>query len=416
MQKNTLRFDLSDRLIHFFRQIDFDSNNAPFIPEHIGFNNIYELGGSDGSILPALFMLRCAIRQGKLWATWSYRNNIRTIYGNAPAVCFTEMPLAAFLESGEFRERRGEAMSQFALIFNKNDLFKLGANPVIYGLDNRKESIPSGKNGAERIMPPDLLPIREQYRYVTYNPCGERPIDWSHEREWRWAYRDNYMNENDITEYHEMSGLNLNDPTLGGIGVVVQTEEQAKKILHDILSLVDRNIILQSHYDFILCACKLPNSSILREPREVSNIINNSLISLEPYFSISVSDAEFLENRFSEIVTSIENSYSEIEYGEFGGAWLWLLDNTHTLTRALHCCERIIISNEGRYLVRLPEFSDSRSLSQREEMIENLSKIIAQEFKIECCYFSVLNSDNVDDVPFYCGSHSDNGMFYNTNW
>ena len=48
-------------------------------------------------------MLICAIRNGRLWATWSYRNNAGTIYGSSPAVCFTEMPIAAFLESGELR-------------------------------------------------------------------------------------------------------------------------------------------------------------------------------------------------------------------------------------------------------------------------------------------------------------------------
>jgi len=51
MNDNLNRFDLSDRLIHFFRKINVMSSDAPAIPEHLGFNNINE-----GDTLPALFM------------------------------------------------------------------------------------------------------------------------------------------------------------------------------------------------------------------------------------------------------------------------------------------------------------------------------------------------------------------------
>ena len=130
-------------------------------------------------------MLRCAIRQGRLWATWAYRNDVRTIYGDRPAVCFTEMPLAAFLESGKKREQLGQAMSPIGLIFSKRDMYKLGAKPVIYGLDDRAAWLPSGNGGQPRIMDEGILPLREQYRYVPFHLDEERNIDWSHEREWR---------------------------------------------------------------------------------------------------------------------------------------------------------------------------------------------------------------------------------------
>ena len=129
--------------------------------------------------------MRCAIRQGRLWATWAYRNDVRTIYGDRPAVCFTEMPLAAFLESGKKREQLGQAMSPIGLIFSKRDMYKLGANPVIYGLDDRAAWLPSGNGGQPRIMDEGILPLREQYRYVPFHLDEERNIDWSHEREWR---------------------------------------------------------------------------------------------------------------------------------------------------------------------------------------------------------------------------------------
>lgn len=120
MSINSIRFDLSDWLIHFFRDIDLEGNNSIVYVEHMGWGNIAE-----DVNWSALFMLRCAIRSGRLWATWSFRNNVRTIYGPDPAVCFTEMPIAAFLETGEKRHRRGEAMSPFALIFPKNMFLRL---------------------------------------------------------------------------------------------------------------------------------------------------------------------------------------------------------------------------------------------------------------------------------------------------
>lgn len=153
MVKNTVRFDLSDFLIHFFRRVELDGGSAPNVPEHMGFGNVTE-----DTSWSALFMLRCAIRMNRLWATWSYRNGVRTIYGPSPAVCFTEMPLAAFLEVGEVRAARGEAMSQFALVFPKRGMFLMGANPVIYGLDARDAAIPSGKDGIARIMDSEVLP------------------------------------------------------------------------------------------------------------------------------------------------------------------------------------------------------------------------------------------------------------------
>ena len=88
---NNKRFDLSDWLIHFFRHVDLDGASSVPMPEHMGFENLYE-----SSKLSPFFLLRCALRQGKLWATWSLRNGNRTIYGNDPAACFTEMPIAAF--------------------------------------------------------------------------------------------------------------------------------------------------------------------------------------------------------------------------------------------------------------------------------------------------------------------------------
>ena len=65
--KNNIRFDLSDYLIHFYRDVDLLSSDAIDFPEHMGFDNICHETNLD-----ALFLLRCSIRKGKIWASWSF--------------------------------------------------------------------------------------------------------------------------------------------------------------------------------------------------------------------------------------------------------------------------------------------------------------------------------------------------------
>lgn len=418
MTNNTIRFDLSDWLIHFFREIDFESSSSIIYTEHMGWGNVYE-----DTKYSAIYMLRCAIRNGRLWATWSYRNNARTIYGSSPAVCFTEMPIAAFLESGELRAERGEAMSQFALIFPKNNMFSLGANPVIYGLDDRTNWPPSGKGGGARVMESSMLPDREQYRYVTYNPTSPRPIDWSHEREWRWPYRGDFSHvEKALEEYGmidnamDIPGLDFYLQNISGMGVVVKSEDQAMWIVHDILMLIDRNTINRNQYSFVLASDSLPPSINLRSPEAISKAISDSLIDLDPFFSYSKNELKILSDRFSDLVETIEPPSPEKTKEESGGCWLWVLDNTSKIMRALIDCDRIIVSESGKYLVKLHEFDDTVGLRQREEMTQSLAKLFKKEFGIECGYFSVLNSGNPNNVPFYNDDHLDNHMYYNVSW
>jgi hypothetical protein len=418
MFRNSIRFDLSDYLIHFFRRVNLESESAPIVPESMGFSNIEE-----DVNWSAIFMLRSAIRHSLLWATWSYRKDRRTIYGPSPAVCFTEMPLAAFLEAGDARERRGEAMSPYALVFPKKGLYNLGANPVIYGLDFRDARLPKGNNGGPRIIDRDILPEREQYRYVAFNPSANATLDWSHEREWRWPFRGSLEKfEKEIEKFGTISepidipGLDISSKHCRGMGVVVKNEIEASWIASDILALVDRKIIDQSHYHFIIHADALPCLDDIRSPEGVSAAIDNATIDLQPFFSIPEEIIKKMDSRFTELVMEIDAKTPIEPDGEHGGVWLWLLDNTHDLTRSLLFTGRVSVSKDGRYLAELPGFSSGRALRQREDMAKELAERIQQEFSVESGYFSVLGKMNYDEVPFYNGNHIDNRMFYNVSW
>ena len=111
---NNHRYDLSDKLIHFFRPIDPKDGSNPVDLDSWEPNSIEE-----GGVLHPFFLLRVCIRCNVLWFTWSFRNRVRTIYGPDPAVCFTDMPFAVFFETSRIRSQNGEKISPYALFFTK---------------------------------------------------------------------------------------------------------------------------------------------------------------------------------------------------------------------------------------------------------------------------------------------------------
>ena len=60
----------------------------------------------------------------------------------------------------------------------KNDMFAAGARPVIYALDQNNDfKYLKSSMHDEKIIDPNVLPLLEQYRYVTYDPTRPTPID-----------------------------------------------------------------------------------------------------------------------------------------------------------------------------------------------------------------------------------------------
>ncbi len=407
MTSNNFRFDLSDYLIHFFRELDPFADDCPLLPEHWGFNQIQ---GSMDEPLSPLFLLRNSIRYGRIWATWSVRSGKRTIYGSDPAVCFTEMPIAAFLEAGENRKRKGQKMSSYGLVIPKTGLHSVGGRPVIYGLDGEVK-IKNGPYG-ERQIEEHLLPLREQYRYVTFAP-GK--VDWSHEREWRWPLRGapTIDPEEVLPDIEDLHGLELDDPALSGLGVIVATRGQAEKVLFGILAKVDRTEISAEHYRFILPIEDIPDISAIRDRAQLNQALSKAVIDLSPYFAMTDKQAQKIDDKFSKLIQAVEKHAPAVEVGEIGGCWLWLSDHTHPLARALIKTGRARMNQDGKCLASLYEYKDTRGMRQREEMTKLLAKAVKEKFGTDSGYFSVLGEDNINGVPFYCDDHSDNRKLYN---
>ena len=202
----TSRDDLSEWAVHFVH--DHNAANEPddsMIPfEHFGgfpyhhnkeTNDRFDSWSISDDYYPidpdpdALQVLLKIITDGHIRASWAFRKRRPTIYGPRAAVCFTEMPLYALVQYTEERSR--DFVAPYAVGVLKRELFANGGRPAIYGLAGKhKERSTQGSNSGRwpRYLDPSCgLGEAEQFRYVSMSVDSQRPVDWSHEREWRWV-------------------------------------------------------------------------------------------------------------------------------------------------------------------------------------------------------------------------------------
>lgn len=157
------REDMTEWLIHFTRDAD---------------------GASARDVLLRI-LAEGALRPGR-----ALRGGRPTIYGPTPAVCFSEQPVGAFLKYLMARAGHPFGPTGYGMLMHKHDAFADGALPVIYGLRGTSEIDLDHQSyiAGARQLAPECIPFEEQYRYVAFAPTREpHPLDWSHEREWRWC-------------------------------------------------------------------------------------------------------------------------------------------------------------------------------------------------------------------------------------
>jgi hypothetical protein len=158
------------------------------------------------------------------------------------------MPLYAFAKYVSSR-RAPTRVGPYGIAVLREELAQAGARPVIYGLSGDYGRI-EGDGRPVRLLGERVLPLVEQYRFVAFDPARTpRPIDWTHEREWRW--RPEEGNRNQRLFYPEPwgdgdfgPGLPLfRGPEDGGyfsqVVVIVHTEDEASDIAEQLLMLSD---------------------------------------------------------------------------------------------------------------------------------------------------------------------------------
>jgi hypothetical protein len=175
--------------------------------------------------LEAYDVLRKILTDGYLKAGWSVRSKGRTIHGSRAAVCFTTMPLYAFLEY--VKERKDLlTVAPYGIAFLKTELEKAGAKPVIYGLERAyilKKGDPGFRLGEKRLSEDSGLAEWEQYRYVATG-INQGP-NWTHEREWRWPAQPNMSPEPGLPV--TMAG----DNRFSTLILIVQTNFEAENLV-----------------------------------------------------------------------------------------------------------------------------------------------------------------------------------------
>ncbi|MCF4965717.1 DUF4427 domain-containing protein [Nostoc sp. CMAA1605] len=421
----TLRTDLSNKLIHFVREIDLHKDSmGEMFPHEFNLNE-----GVEDTVISPFFLLRRILRQRQLLSTWSYRNGERTIYGSYPAVCFTEMPLKEFVISSIERCQRNEKISSYAIIFDKKQMFKIGARPVIYGTSCTSSTY-WDEELKGRFLTNKPFSNDEMYRYVSFNLSREpRPIDWTHEREWRWPnYQYRYVDidslnpdeANDLYEQGETGridfhGLNIDNSMLSDIGFIVKNTYQSTKLLRDILWQIDSGQIRKNLFTYILHLNNIQESiDEIKTLHDVETYITKNTININDYYSIPETELREIEARINYLSEKVEKiNFGNIDDGILespGISFPCLRENFSKIARALVLLGKVKITRWGRYLIDIPCLNKYTSMTLNEKIAKEFSKRFQTEIGTECTYYSILCTNqtiselSIDDVPFYTES------------
>lgn len=388
---------ITPRIAHYFRDVDLIGNSCPeFVPEGVPLNC-----QNDDDKWSAGFLLRVAVRFRHLWATFGIREGKRAIHGSQPAVCFTTFNLADLVAVRDGLRPNNEAATQYALTFPKNIAEKGGIRPFApwpNGQTNLHDKTALKLEGRKDVQ--------NQFRCVSAEDNLPDQLNWS--SEWRWHYPGNYDRcidkiEMDGVEGNTIPGLKLCQKKWSGIGVVVPNLVAARKLQHDILSLIDRGIVSESHFDHILVCDMLPaNIGDLGE-EDMRIAFSKACFDFKSCIAISTLEAYVSSLEFSSRLLILESSTPNKTVMEKGGCWLWFEDNTHRYVRALIKTGRVKVNGQGRYLASLDELDPDRDLRERQDITVELSKQLQERFGIRSSYFAALDSQCPDDFPTYCG-------------
>jgi hypothetical protein len=288
------RKDLSSWVLHFVHRRVPENNPAyninegeetPAFPYHEDpeVNSRFEFWESvdeSHTLAPddyAIQVLLKIIQDGHIRAGWSFRKDRPTIYGPRAACCLTEMPLYGLIDYAA--SRSNESVDTYAVGLLKSEFFAAGGRPVIYGLTgphleakSAPLPFPPHYSWPRKLDPKCGVAGQEQYRYVAMNLDASRRIDWSHEREWRWA---------DARDQCSCPGLPIwlrDEPIqFSQAIVIVQTPVEAKQILDQLKELFDAG---SHNLDYAYNRELLSNTKVVAL-EQIVNKSRNNLLRLE---------------------------------------------------------------------------------------------------------------------------------------
>lgn len=247
MSKNKSRLDMSNWVVHFvhnpnpeydpakwYAEKDLQNGVLPYINDSEKDNRFAFWIESDktyGQPYSAFHVLLKILHDGHIRSSWSFRGGRSTIYGPRSACCFTEMPLYALLHYAA-EQKDSSNVSAYGICLLKDQFYQAGGRPVIYGTTEAYvEDNPA--RWPMKLPETSGLMEQEQYRFVPFDLTRRKPIDWSHEREWRWCDSKDHLPTPGLPVWLD-EGSTFRHPI-----VLVKTKEEASRILRQIKNLFD---------------------------------------------------------------------------------------------------------------------------------------------------------------------------------
>ena len=284
MDMHRNRQDLSRWAIHFVH--DYNSNSQPdgeiFNLDHYdGFPyhgnkelndrfQSWEISDRNYPMDPdpdALQVLLKIITDGHIRAGWAFRNGRPTVYGPRAAVCFTEMPLYALVEYA--KQRRSDSVGTYAVGILKKELFIAGGRPAIYGLSSTHKESNSRKGWPRYLHSSCGLSSGEQFRYVAMSKNPQRPMDWSHEREWRWTDHEDRCSCPGLPIW-----LSEQPISFSRVFVVVPDSNETKQVLDRLKELHDAGA---NDYDYPFHRDVLEKTAVIALDRLEAELANRKM-------------------------------------------------------------------------------------------------------------------------------------------
>lgn len=395
------RHDQTAWLIHFVRDRDPEQD----FPREDGPGHY--AGGELKLNAKAFEVLKTIIRLGGLKPGYSFRKGRTTIYGGQPAVCATEMPLYAFSTYARERAKAGN-VSAYGIAFLKSEFYAAGGRPAIYGLSTENVTY-SYDTPTRRIMDDTVLPQREQFRYVAHNPGQPvRPIDWSHEREWRWICQNPELDEIWMKDYDGMLGPTPALPIFKGrlegrhftrTCIIVWSNEEAEEIrklitgiylaggnnydtpFDEKLIVRSRIIVLEDIVSAVEGGRQIDAQTI--EGLEEAQLLQSITITTAPENADKiVAEAFETAQKAAKIADAAYTEKFGNYFSGFGFAHLATTDTTTPIVQYLLSVDKASGPFDGVIYINVPGTTGSRDLDRAEAVNSTVAEVLSEKLGI----------------------------------
>lgn len=422
------RIDLSEWVIHFVhdRKPEDNFDDLQEIAELEGYSgdmrlpDYYDNSGKEHNVMseyaeayygiasnaPAFEVLLKILHDGFIHSSWSVRNMAPTIYGPKTAVCFTEMPLYALIQYAKFRGSYSGYVGNYGIAFRRNELYAAGGRPVIYGLSEDHIEAEKAPNGVfqGRILDVEKtgIPIHEQYRYVATKmrkqyAYGEYPIDWTHEREWRWALPDDKVGVPGIPFFLSKNYADY----FSEIVIIVDTDDEQLETIMHLKNLYDAGSTGLGHeYDINkIAATRVVSLETIAKMQgvDMNQVRIEDLpmrqMAVMPTFKVSPELETKVKEAVEEAGNISINTVSEFlkknpDFDEQKGFWGWAYVCTNDQTATTQALQNVGLSYtcaDGIYRLRVKEYRtgnlDLLTIGA-EEAVAFLEKVLGQHFYV----------------------------------